>query len=256
MTRASADPDLPLINPPRRRNGSGPAPTVRTSRTWLALACLMLAVLGWPMTAAFDRPAAGSIPAEKVWNFDDLSPGMLPRAFSVGKLFDGRPAGEWKILITPRARSASQVLAQLTSKGANQAHKLVLIEDTAHSNLDVEVSFLSVSGKADLGGGLIWRAQDDRNYYLLRASAVEQNVRLYRVLKGTPRVIKTYSRPIERDGWHTLRVIQHGCEMQVRYDNEPILQLCDQALDQGRIGLWTQSDAVTYFDDLQLRLLE
>lgn len=200
--------------------------------------------------------AGADIPMDKNWDFDDASPGTLPRAFTVGTLFDGRPAGDWKILITTRAKSASQVLAQLMPKGADQAHKLILIDQTVTSNVDLEVSFLSVSGNADMGGGLIWRARDDRNYYLLRASAVEQNIRLYRVVKGVRQLIKNQSRAVGQWDWHTLRVIQHGCEIQVRYDDEAIFQLCDNTYAQGRIGLWTTSDAVTYFDDLQLRSLD
>ena len=122
------------------------------------------------------RPAAEGFSRDKVWTFDESPPGALPESLKVGTLFDGRPAGDWKILITGRAKSASQVLAQIGSKGSDQAYKLVLFEDTTSSNVDLEVSFLAVSGKTDLGGGLIWRARDDRNYYLLRASAVEQNI--------------------------------------------------------------------------------
>ena len=202
------------------------------------------------------RTATDSTGRDKQWTFDEAAPGTLPEMFSIGTLFDGRPAGEWRVLITNRAKSSSQVLAQLGSKGADHAYKLVLLDGTNSSNLDVEVSFLPVSGKADLGGGLIWRAKDDRNYYLLRASAVEQNIRLYRVVKGTRQLIKNHNRSIGPSGWHTLRVIQHGCEMQIRYDNEPLFQLCEQTFDQGRVGLWTKSDAVTYFDDLRLRLLD
>jgi len=202
------------------------------------------------------RPAAEGFSQDKVWTFDESAPGALPESVTVGTLFDGRPAGEWKVLITGRAKSASQVLAQVGPKGSDQAYKLVLFEGTTSSNVDVEVSFLAVSGKADVGGGLIWRAQDDRNYYLLRASAVEQNIRLYRVVKGVRHLVKNYNRAIGPAAWHSLRVIQHGCEMQIRYDDEPLFQLCEQTFDRGRIGLWTKSDAVTYFDDLQLRLMD
>jgi hypothetical protein len=215
----------------------------------IALAvCLIAGESGW--TAA-DDPTP-----EKIWTFDEAAPGTLPTVFSVGTLFDGRPAGEWKILITNRAKSPSQVLAQLGSKGADHAYKLVLLDGTDSSNVDLEVSFLPVSGKADLGGGVIWRAKDDRNYYLLRASAVEQNIRLYRVVKGTRHLIKNHNRTIGVSDWHTLRVIQHGCELQIRFDDEPLFQVCDQTFDRGRIGLWTKSDAVTYFDDLHWRLLD
>ena len=215
------------------------------------MACAFGVMIGEP-----GRTATESMDQEREWTFDEAAPGTLPDAFAVGTLFDGRPAGEWKILITNRAKSASQVLAQLGSKGADHAYKLVLLDGTASSNVDIEVSFLPVSGKADVGGGLIWRAQDDRNYYLLRASAVEQNIRLYRVVKGTRHLVKSHNRSIGQSSWHTLRVIQHGCEMQIRYDNEPLFQLCEQTFDRGRVGLWTKSDAVTYFDDLHLRLLD
>ena len=202
------------------------------------------------------RLTAEALPRDKEWTFDETPPGTLPETFVVGTLFDGRPAGDWKILITSRAKSASQVLAQVGAKGSDQAYKLVLFDDTTSANVDVEVSFLAVSGKVDLGGGLIWRAQDDRNYYLLRASAVEQNIRLYRVVKGVRYLVKNHNRAIAPSAWHSLRIIQHGCDMQIRYDNEPLFQLCEQTWDQGRVGLWTKSDAVTYFDDLHLRLLD
>jgi hypothetical protein len=218
---------------------------------WGLLACAYCLTDG-----TVGRTATDSTGREKQWTFDDASPGTLPETFSIGTLFDGRPAGEWRILITNRAKSSSQVLAQVGAKGADLAYKLVLLDGTDSSNVDLEVSFLPVSGKADLGGGLIWRARDDRNYYLLRASAVEQNIRLYRVVKGTRQLLKNHNRSIGPSGWHTLRVIQYGCEMQIRYDNEPLFQLCEQTFDQGRVGLWTKSDAVTYFDDLRLRFLD
>ena len=81
-------------------------------------------------------------------------------------------------------------------------------------------------------------------------------IRLYKVVKGVRQLIKNHSRTVGQREWHTLRIIQHGCEIQVRYDNEAIFQLCDNTFAQGRIGLWTTSDAVTYFDDLQLRSLD
>lgn len=37
--------------------------------------------------------------------------------------------------------------------------------------------------------------------------------------------------------------------MQVVFDEKQTLELCDETFQQGRIGLWTKSDAVTYFDD-------
>jgi hypothetical protein len=42
----------------------------------------------------------------------------------------------------------------------------------------------------------------------------------------------------------------------VFYDEKQVFDICDETFSAGRIGLWTKSDAVTYFDDLRLRLLK
>jgi len=116
--------------------------------------------------------------ATRTWTFDDDPPENLPPEFQVGTLFDGRPAGEWKVLQTEAANNGTHVLGQLMGKGAEHAYKVVLIQGTTASDLDLRVSFLPISGKADMGGGLIWRATDDRNYYLTRANTLEQNIRV------------------------------------------------------------------------------
>ena len=66
--------------------------------------------------------------ATYLWTFDADPPGSLPKGFVIRTLFDGRPAGEWKVLPTERAKSPPQVLAQLMGKGAEHAYKVVLIE--------------------------------------------------------------------------------------------------------------------------------
>jgi len=192
----------------------------------------------------------------RLWNFDGDPPGALPKTFVVGTLVDGRPAGEWKVLKTDRAKSPPQVLAQLMGKGFEHAYKVVLIDGTTSSDLDLQVAFLPIEGKADMGGGLIWRAADDRNYYLTRANLLEQNIRIYRVVKGIRHLIQNFDQTIHLNQWHTLHVVNRGCKIQVLYDEKPVFDLCDQAFTTGRIGLWTKSDAVTYFDDLKLQILK
>ncbi len=202
--------------------------------------------------------ASGAMSADEsflTWNFDGDASGQVPSKFVMGTFFDGHPAGEWKVIETPRALSPPKVLAQLRHKGAEHNYNLVLVEDINASNLDLSVSFLPMSGQADMGGGLIWRAQDDRNYYLTRANPLEQNIRIYRVVKGIRHMLKNYDHIIDVRKWHSLRVIQQGCRVQVFYDDKQAFDLCDETFKEGRIGLWTKSDAVTYFDDLKFQIL-
>ena len=207
--------------------------------------------------------AFGAVAAEvetavsvQIWNFDREQPGTLPGDFSIGTLFDGRLAGDWQVLATDRAKSPPHVLAQLMAKGAEHAYKAVLIKEVIASDLDLHVSFLPIQGQADMGGGLIWRAADDRNYYLARANPLEQNIRVYRVVKGVRHLLQNFDQTIDVRQWHTLRVTHRGCHLTIFYDNNQVFDLCDETFYEGAIGLWTKSDAVTYFDDLQFQRLK
>lgn len=190
----------------------------------------------------------------QVWSFDSDAPDQLPEGFLIGTLFDGRPAGEWKVLKSGQAKSPPNLLAQVSGKGAEHAYKVVLVEGSTASNLELEVSLLAVDGKADMGGGLIWRAADDRNYYLTRANPLEQNIRIYRVVKGVRQLLNNFDHIIDVRQWHQLRLTMSGCHVQVFFDNKKVFDLCDKTFTEGRIGLWTKSDATTYFDDLKLEI--
>ena len=141
-------------------------------------------------------------------------------------------------------------------KGAEHAYKIVLVNGTTSSDVELQVSVLAIDGKADMGGGLIWRAADDRNYYLTRANPLEQNIRIYRIVKGIRHMLENFNQIIETKKWHTLRVIHRGAHIQMFYDEKPVFDLDDPTFTSGRIGLWTKSDAVTHFDDLRLRILK
>jgi hypothetical protein len=219
--------------------------SVRLTGWWLILTALAVVSVS---TSAEDLTYT--------WNFDADLPGALPKDFVVGTLFDGRPAGEWKVLKTDRAKSSPQVLAQLMGKGFEHDYKVVLIKSITASNLELQVSFLPIEGNGDMGGGVIWRASGDRDYYLARANPLEQNIRIYRVVKGIRHLLQNFDQTIHMNQWHTLHVVTRGCQIQVLYDERPVFDLCDQTFTTGRIGLWTKSDAVTYFDDLRLQILK
>src|SRR5690348_1887838 len=192
------------------------------------------------MIVAIAMPAVGysleSTP--RVWTFDADPPEALPSGFQVGTLFDGRPAGEWKVLKTDRAKSHPSVLGQLMGKGAEHAYKMLLINETQSSDVELQVSFLPIAGKADMGGGLIWRATDDRNYYLARANPLEQNIRIYRVVKGVRHMLQNFDHIINIHQWHQLHVRMEGCNIHVSFDERSVFKLCDDTFTKGRIGLW------------------
>lgn len=193
---------------------------------------------------------------------------------------DGRPAGNWQVidmktslslldrldradharisqvLQSNEAPSAPHVLAQLKNRGFNQDYNVVLVGETTATNFDLKVSLLPIAGKADMGGGLIWRAQDHRNYYITRANPLEQNIRFYRVVNGVRYQLANFDHIISVKTWHTLQVRARDHRFQIVFDEQPVLDVRDETFQAGQIGLWTKADAVTYFDDLQLSIVE
>lgn len=209
-----------------------------------------------PLFLAVPAVGASLESTTHLWTFDNDPPETLPSEFQMGTLFDGRPAGKWKVIETERAKSSPRVLGQLMGKGAEHAYKTLFINGIKASDLTLHVSFLPIDGKADMGGGLIWRATDDRNYYLTRANPLEQNIRIYRVVNGVRQMLKNFDHIIDVRQWHTLRVIAKGCQIQVFFDDKQVFDLCDQTFSTGQVGLWTKSDAVTYFDDWRLQIVQ
>ena len=53
--------------------------------------------------------------------------------------------------------------------------------------------------------------------------------------------------------WHTIKIINRMSQIQCFYDGRPYLEVTDDTFQRGKIGLWTKADAVTYFDDLEVR---
>lgn len=57
--------------------------------------------------------------------------------------------------------------------------------------------------------------------------------------------------------WHTLKIIARKNQIYCFYNGQPYLEVKDDTfLDKGKIGLWTKADAVTYFDDLEVKPIE
>jgi len=181
---------------------------------------------------------------EKIWNFDGDKTGNIPTGFS-------NERGEWKIVTDPTAPSKPNALAQL-AKNSGSTFNLTLAKGANYKDLDVSVKMKAIAGQEDQGGGLVWRAKDANNYYMVRHNPWEDNYRLYKVEQGKRSEIQ--SADIKSNGgWHTLRVTMKGDHIQCFYNGQKYLDLQDSTFQEtGKIGLWTKADAQSHFDDLKV----
>ena len=175
-------------------------------------------------------------------------------AVSVFEHFD-EESGDWKAYVGTwqvRKDGDGGVYVQSSTDTGYNAYPRALWHQARYSDLDVTVRMKPISGKIDASGGIIFRAQDEQNYYVVRANALEGNLRLYTVIDGDrkPPIASTKIAKPALGQWHTLRVVAVGSQIQVYLDDNLLIDHEDSTFTDGWIGLWTKADAVTEFDNV------
>jgi len=177
-------------------------------------------------------------------NFDDLKSGSAPAGWNLTKTGKGEP--KWTVEQDSSAPSKPNVLKQ----SGEATYPLAIKEESNLKDGFVEVKFKPISGEEDQAGGIIWRCKDADNYYICRANALENNVRIYHFVKGKRTQFKGVNLPVAANQWHTLRVDFSGKRFAVIFNGKELFTAEDETIsDAGKVGLWTKADSVTLFDD-------
>lgn len=186
-------------------------------------------------------------------NFDSAAVGTSPDGWTLTMTGKGQP--KWTVEAEATARSKPNVLKQ----SGRATFPLAIKRDTSIRDGFVEVKFKAVAGSEDRAAGVIWRAKDADNYYVVRANALEDNVVLYKTINGVRMSLEIVGRrggygvsaPVSSGQWHLLRCDFAGSRFKVSYDGKQLFEVEDATIpDAGMIGLWTKADSVTLFDDL------
>jgi len=184
----------------------------------------------------FDSGQVGRAPAG--WTFAGANHGSAPR---------------WVIQQDRTAPTQPYVLAQL-SNASGERFPLAIYDDMSLRDGDVSVRIKAVSGREDQAGGVVFRYRDPNNYYLARENALQHNVAILKVENGqTRQITPAVPHDISANTWNILKVSVRGSRFQVYMNHRRILQGWDKTFSGwGKVGLWTEADSVTYFDDFRV----
>ena len=192
----------------------------------------------------------------KVWNFDNEKQGEIAGGFSNQLTGKGGP-GKWEVIKDDTATSTPNVIAQTSQEYFGYHFGMAVNENEVYGDFELIVKFKGVTGEEDQGGGPVWRYQDNNNYYIARANPLEDNFRVYKVVDGKRIQMDSARLKVTSGEWHTIKILARKNRIQCFYDGQPYLDVTDDTFQKaGRVGLWTKADAVTYFDDLEVRPIE
>ena len=194
--------------------------------------------------------AIGATASAETWNFDADQVNSPPAGFAAGRTGSGKP-GRWVVQAENDAPSAGNVLAQVDPDATDYRFPVAVAGEPKLSDVTATVRCKPMSGRVDQACGLVFRYQDENNYYVTRANALEDNVNLYYVKDGKRRQIDGWRGKVTSGTWHQLGVEARGDHFVVSFDGNKVIDAHDGTFAQsGRVGVWTKADSVTYFDDL------
>jgi hypothetical protein len=157
--------------------------------------------------------------------------------------------GQWTVEEMAGAPSGRRVL-MLRPQGS--AFNVIVAPGGPYIDVDVSVRFKPISGREDASGGIVFRFSEGR-YYIVRANALEDNFRLYYYDRSRYQLATAKVKPPALGQWHTLRVVAVRDHIQAYLNGELLLDHLDSRFRSGQVGLWTKSDSVTAFDDLEIK---
>ena len=109
---------------------------------------------------------------------------------------------------------------------------------------------------------MIWRYQDDRNYYALDFSVDQKAITLVHVENGQPHSIpipheKSVSPGLTHDlragQWYVVKIDTRGPHIRVLFGNRLLFDATDDSLlNAGKTGVFARSGTVVSFDDFRL----
>lgn len=176
--------------------------------------------------------------------FDGMEEGKPPTGFAFGRTGTGA-AGTWVV--------REKALAQTSTDNTDYRFPVAIYQGGEWKDLALSVRMKPISGEVDQAGGLIFRAKDENNYYLVRANALEDNTRIYKVVDGRRKQFGGKNLKVSANEWHTLKVEAAGDKFTVSFDGAKVIEATDDTFGgRGKVGLWTKADSVTLFQDLTI----
>jgi hypothetical protein len=192
-------------------------------------------------------PLAQRAPAT---TFDEDKPGAPPPGFSFAPWRQAN-AGTWTI----RRQAANGYLWHAADAAAPAGYSIALAPHAPLRDVDIAARLRLAGGSR--AGGVVWRYQNEQNYYGAILDLVHGQLHLFRVAAGNRVFLELEDDlQLDVDAWHTLRVVHDDDEVRVSLGGIRVFEESDRrggrSAAAGRAGVVAHGDAEVWFDDLRI----
>src|SRR5262245_2958651 len=197
--------------------------------------------------------------AERNFDFSEFKENETPKDFRSAVAGLGKP-GDWKVILedvppllpplSPDARIVTKqaVLAQLARDQTDEHFPLLIYVGETFDDFTLTTRFKTVGGDKEQMPGIAYRIQDEKNYYVVRASSLGNNFRFYKMVNGERGPLFGPEVQVPSNVWHELSIECKGNQIRCLLNGkQAIPTLTDSSFINGKVGFWTKSDAVSYF---------
>jgi hypothetical protein len=118
-------------------------------------------------------------------------------------------------------------------------------------NGEISVRFQLIDGALDQCAGILFNLKPNGDYLAVRFNGKEDNLVLWTFNKGVRKFVKRGAEevPLKMKEWYSIKIAVQGTRFEGYLNGKPLLQYTLPEPVSGRVGVWSKTDSVAYFDD-------
>ena len=119
------------------------------------------------------------------------------------------------------------------------------------SNGEIAVRFQIIDGALDQCAGILFNLQPNGDYLAVRFNGKEDNLVLWTFNHGVRKFVKRGAEdmPLKTHEWHSMKIAVHGTRLEGTLNGKQLLDYTLPEPVSGKIGVWSKTDSVAWFDD-------
>jgi hypothetical protein len=118
-------------------------------------------------------------------------------------------------------------------------------------NGEIGMRFQLLDGALDQCAGILFNVKPNGDYLTVRFNGKEDNLVLWTFNKGTRKFVKKGAEdvPLKMKEWYAMKITVRDTRLEGYLNGKLLLQYTLPEPVSGKVGVWSKTDSVSYFDD-------